>query len=194
MRSIPRSLFGLAVVLVVSAWGASASAAGEWSVSSPADTLSLTVRLTDGGALEYRVQLAASDGPKTVVGWSALGVTRSWVDQAAASATVRVDLSKGLTFVSADESAVHDDHLVAQPTRSSEGQFEVGLVLVGGVFLDHDIVLVGPVEAFGTDRVEIAHEHRWGETEHAGMVEARVGADHVVGRLGQELLDGLPAL
>ena len=110
MRSIHRFLFGLAVVLLVSAWGASASAAGEWSVSSPADTLSLTVRLTDGGALEYRVQLAASDGPKTVVGWSALGVTRSWVDQAARSVTVRVDLSKGLAFVSAEESAPHDEY------------------------------------------------------------------------------------
>jgi len=81
-----------------------------WSVSSPSDVLTLTVRLTAGGAPEYQVRRASPDGPKAVVGWSALGVTRSWVDQTAGSATVTVDLSRGLELVNADESKVEDDY------------------------------------------------------------------------------------
>jgi hypothetical protein len=82
------------------------SQTGPWSVSSPAGALTVTARQVKDGALEYQVAL----GAKTVVGWSALGITRTWVDQNANSSTVRVDLSKGLTLLGADESAVHDEY------------------------------------------------------------------------------------
>ena len=87
-----------AALLCAVAAGAEAAAPTEWAVSSPANALTLTVRLDAGGTLEYQVALASAGGPKTVVGWSALGVTRSWVDQTAKSATVTT-LTLDLSFL-----------------------------------------------------------------------------------------------
>jgi hypothetical protein len=89
MRSIRRFSFGFLAVFAASLCVAPPAEAAEWGISSPADTLTFTVRHTGNGALEYRVQLARlNGGPKTVIDWSALGVIRSWVDQTADSSTV----------------------------------------------------------------------------------------------------------
>ena len=65
------------------------------------------------------------DGPKTVVGWSALGVTRSWVDQTAASATVTVDLSRWLELVDAEESKVEDDYTLLVGKRRQNQRWRI---------------------------------------------------------------------
>jgi hypothetical protein len=122
MLVFPRSPNGTTAVLVgffiLCVPGAGEAGSTAWTVSSPTDRLTLTVRQTVTGGLEYRVQIARSDGgPKTVVDWSALGVTRSWVDQTANSATVLVDLSTKLTLVSAEESHINDQYTLLAGKR-----------------------------------------------------------------------------
>jgi alpha-glucosidase len=106
-------LTGVALLALPAGAGAEA-----WSVSSPNGDLTLTVRLAPDGSPEYQVAL----GSKTVVGWSALGVTRSWVDQTVdSSAQVIVDLSKALTLVTAEETRVEDEYtLLVGKRRENE--------------------------------------------------------------------------
>ena len=97
----------LILLLAALAFPTAHAADTDWAVSSPSGALTLTTRLNPDGGLEYQVAL----GPKTVVGWSALGVTRSWVDQTVnARALVAVDLSTALTFVKAEESKVEEEY------------------------------------------------------------------------------------
>lgn len=127
MPASPRPALEIAALLGTFFCAAALSAAGasftEWTVSSPASTLSLTVRHTDGGALEYRVQLARPDGARTVVDWSALGVARSFVDQSDPGAKVMVDLSKKLTLISAGESRIDNRYtLLVGKRRENEAE------------------------------------------------------------------------
>jgi alpha-glucosidase len=112
MTSVRPARFALALAVLVSLSipGAGDAEPDSWSVSSPSEALTLTVRLTGDGTPEYRVALAAAGRPRTVVGWSALGVTRSWVDQTAGSSMVVVDLSRGLRLVDAAESRIEDEY------------------------------------------------------------------------------------
>ncbi|HEX5817675.1 MAG TPA: glycoside hydrolase family 97 N-terminal domain-containing protein, partial [Gemmatimonadales bacterium] len=79
-----------------------ASAADNWSVSSPDGAVVFELRLDAGGALSYRVALGAGAERTDVLAWSPLGITRA--DQA---------FAKGLRFTGQSAKADIDDSYTA---------------------------------------------------------------------------------
>ena len=160
----------LAATFLMAAPPADCSPADQWTVSSPANNLSLAARQTDDGGLEYRVQLVHSDaGLRTVVDWSALGVVRSWVDQTANSATVTVDLSRRLTLVSADESRISDRYTLLvgkrRENQAEANQLSLTFENEGGARLRLDIRAYDEGVAFRYAFPEVSSLHHWLESE-----------------------------